>query len=199
MSSYIEVKDGNGATVKMRGHYVGDEFCPESCSTPTGGIGNYLSKFAANEVGGSEDANGNYSVTPAVFSIAPSAGEVWYVARLLVYIEDSGSFDSGGYGNGSALANGIAIKIVSDGVDVISLTNDQPIKQNTHWKKFCFDIETSKFGSGNESLGSRWTFTKGGTYIKLDGDLDEKIEVRLSDDMSDLVSQTFLFQGYTED
>jgi hypothetical protein len=115
---------------------------------------------------------------------------------MLVYVQDTGSFDSGGYGNGSALANGIQIKVYRDAVEQIALTNSQPIKQNTHWAKFCFDIKISTFGSGDESLGARWTFTNGGTFIRLDGDESDSIKVEFNDDFSDLTSQTFLFQGY---
>lgn len=195
----IQIRDASGNVIDMISKELGDESCFVNCTIPNGDIDNYLSEFAVDPAdSNNEDANKDYSTTPADFTLAPAAGEVYYVSRLITYIEDAGSFDSGGYGNGSALTNGITIKVFRDTTEKIVLTNSQPIKTNTHWKKFCYDIEVSNFGLGNESLGVRWTFTKGGTYIKLDGDQGDSIKVNLSDDFSPLVSQTFLFQGFKE-
>lgn len=195
----ITAKDGNGAEFTLASDLIGGEHYPKHCVCPNGEIDNYLSEFALDEAdSNNEHANKDYSVTPASFVLKPGAGVVWYIARMMVYVEDAGSFDSGGYGNGSALTNGIEIKVMQGVTEKISITNDQPVKQNTHWKKFCYDIEVSNFGLGNESLGARWTFTRGGTYIKLDGDQGEYISVNLSDDFTFLVDQTFLFQGFIQ-
>jgi hypothetical protein len=195
----IPIKDGNGNSLTLTSKTINGEECPESCNVPNGSIDRYISKYASDPADSdNEDANKNYSVTPANFVLAPPAGEIWYVSRLLVYIQDTGSFDSGGYGNGVALTNGIQIKVYEGAIEKSVLTNSQPIKQNTHWAKFCYDISISNFGSGDEALGARWTFVNGGTYIRLDGDLSQKIQIELNDDMSILTSQTFLFQGFKE-
>lgn len=193
----ITIKDGGGADIELAAELIDGVYYPVTCSCPNGEVDNYISEYAHDPAdSNNEDANKNYASTAANFIIAPPAGEIWYISRLLVYIQDAGSFDSGGYGNGSALTNGIQIKVYRDAVEQIALTNSQPIKQNTHWAKFCFDISVSKFGSGDESLGVRWTFTNGGTFIRLDGDESDSIKVELNDDFSVLTSQTFLFQGY---
>lgn len=196
----INIKDGDGNDIVLASKTVDGEECPTNCMTPTGAVDNYLSEYALDPSDSdNEDANKDYSTTPTYFHVAPPAGEVWYIARMMPYIQDGGSFDSGGYGNNSSpLTNGIEIKVYEGETEKIALTNSQPIKQNTHWKKFCYDITISTFGSGDESLGARWTFTNGGTFIRLDGDLAQSIRVELSDDLSYLVSHTFLFQGYKE-
>jgi len=170
-------------------------------STRTKGLTDkYISIFAYDpEDSNRIDSGGkNYAVTAGVYQIAPPAGEIWQIARLVYYIEDVGSFDSGGFGNGAALTNGIILKVENATTVLNVLTAGLPIKKNTHWRRFCFDLEIDTFGLGNESMASRWSFFKSGAYLKLNGDNGEKITVTLNDDFSGIVSQTFLFQGFKE-
>lgn len=160
----------------------------------------YISEFAMDLTdGNNEDANKDYSVTPAEFVLAPPVGSVWNIARLLFFLEDFGSLDADKYGNGLVLTNGVTIQVKRGDTVLCNLTNSQPIKSNSHWKKFCFDVESSAYGTGNQTLGSRWTFAKSGSYIHLVGDLGDKIVVTLNDDFSGLVSHTFLFQGHKQE
>jgi len=64
---------------------------------------------------GTKSATGNYAESPVSFFIQPPAGEVFRLNRMLVHIEDSGTFDSGSYGNGITLTNGITVSKVISG------------------------------------------------------------------------------------
>ena len=133
-----------------------------------------------------------------IFYIQPPAGSVYRLARMLPFVEDFGTFDSGSYGNGITLANGIAIRVQDDNGTILDLLDGLPIQINTHWARMCYDMSVSSFGVGNEYLHARWTFAKSGQMIRLVGDNNERLEVVLNDDFSDLVSQYFMVQGYIE-
>lgn len=86
------------------------------------------------ESGGSPDAVGNYSGAAESFFFAPAAGELVALRRMLIFIEDGGSFDSGLYGNGLALTNGITINVKDAGGLLFTLT-PEPIKTNGGWDR----------------------------------------------------------------
>ena len=67
------------------------------------------------------------------------------------------------------------------------------------WAKFCYDVDHENFGLGNEFLNVRWTFSKSGTYIQLNGENNDKLEIVVNDDLSGLVNHRFLVQGYIEE
>lgn len=195
----VQVKDANGNILSMasKTHDKTGELIPYSARYPAGDVDSMLSNFAKDLADSdNENANKNYSVTPAKFTIAPPAGECWYVARVLVYIRDTGAFDADKYGNNITLTNGIALKTYRNGVEQNNLTNSQTVKANSHWGKYCYDTFLSTYGVGDQSLSARWTFTKAGVYIRLDGDENDSIEVELNDDFSGLVEHTFNFQGF---
>lgn len=150
---------------------------------------------------GTKSATGEYHDAgdgAEIFYIQPPAGGVYRLARMLPFVEDVGSFDSGSYGNGITLANGISIRVQNDSGTILDLLDGLPIQLNTHWARICYDMTISSFGQGNEYLHARWTFAKSGQMIRLVGDNNERLEVVLNDDFSDLVSQYFMVQGYIE-
>lgn len=144
---------------------------------------------------GNFNANGNYSVTPEIFYIQPPAGRTYVLHRLLVHVVDSGTFDSGSYGNGITLSNGVVIRVSDDEGVLHTLTAQDPIITNTDWEAHCYDAQPSAYGLGNESLSARWTFTRDGAPIVLRGSKNERLEVYLSDDFSGLVKHTFKVAG----
>jgi hypothetical protein len=199
----VKIKDGDGATKYIVASGTGtliDPYIPIHGSSSSGAqpirIDQYLS--VNGDGTGASSAIGDYSSTEGIMSIQPPPGTVYRIARLLVYIEDSGSFDSGLYGNGTALTNGIVVRVVDDSSTISDLTAGKPIKENQHWGRACYDTNHSSYGSGNESLAVRWTFTKAGVYIRLDGDNNERLEAVFNDSLTALVDHTFLVQGYVE-
>lgn len=156
-----------------------------------------------DEVGdesGNINANGDYSSAPRDFAIAPGPDQIFAVARLIVTIRDSGSFDSGFYGNNIVLTNGIQVEVrqgIPNGSSVLetSLTGPVTVKTNTDWASYCYDVAVSNFGQGDEVMAVRWTFTRGGGYIVLRGSDQDFLTIRLNDNFTGLVYQAFNFQG----
>lgn len=157
-------------------------------------ISRYLDTLGTG--GGLKNANGNYSGAAQDFLIQPPAGQVFQIARLLIQIRDSGAFTASSYGNLGALANGIQLLIVNDGGTILDLTDGIPVKSNAHWSRLCYDAKPDDYGSGDNFLSVRFTFTRSGSAIRLDGDNTERLVARFNDDLSGLVEHYFLAQGW---
>ena len=146
-------------------------------------------------------ATGNYSDAGdglTKFFCAPPAGTQLIVHRMVVSIEDVGSMDSGAYGNNITLTNGIELHVDQDGTSIKELTAGDPIITNADWAHLCYDLNVFTFGQGNEHLGIRWTFTKSGSPIFLDGNKNQALAIYLNDNFTGLVDQKFQVQGYFE-
>lgn len=144
-------------------------------------------------------ANGNYSGAAEIFYIQPGAGEIYRLQRMIVSLEDTNGFSAQEYGNlGSALTNGITVRVQNDSGTVYELTDGDPVKTNAKWGAFCYDVDLKTWGAGDEFLLVRWTFSRTGQPMRLVGDNNERLEVVLNDDFSGLVDQTFIVQGYIE-
>ena len=153
-----------------------------------------FSTFARN--GGAISAVGDYSLSQTDFILEPEGDDVLWVHRVLIFLEDTGSFDSEKYGNGITLTNGISIKVYRGETETMDLMDANPVKTNSHWKRLCYDFSILDEGTGNKTAGARFTIEKGGVSIGLDGSKSDQIRVELNDDFTGLVDHTFIFQGY---
>ena len=147
---------------------------------------------------GTKDAIGNYSGAEEEFFIAPPAGTVYQINRLIVEVRDGNGMRAEHYGTlGAALTNGIEVQ-TRTGVSttVIDLSDGLPITTNAEWGGLCFDAEVKAWGAGDDFLLVRWTFASSGGNIRLDGDSGERLAVILNDDLTGLGSHTFMAQGY---
>ena len=156
-----------------------------------------LNRFASTNglPTGTKSAIGDYSDTgmgQTDFYIEALSGEKLAVARVIIHVVDSGSFDSGSYGNAITLTNGIKFIYRRNGVE-FDVSDGFPIKTNVDWGRFCYDVSVSTYGQGNEALNARWTFSKYGNPLVLDS--GDSLILRLNDDFSGLVEHTFLFEG----
>lgn len=150
---------------------------------------------------GNKNANGNYSALPTAFFIKPPTNKLYVIARMIVFIRDAGSLDSGKYGNNINLTNGILVQR-KDGVGVLEndFTDGVPIIKNTDWAKYCYDLNLLNFGSGDEAYTVRWTFAATGQRgVVLNGAIGESFLVLLNDNFSGLLEHRFLVQGFIED
>ena len=147
---------------------------------------------------GSANMNVNGSATPVTFLVKPSAGSVIKLARIITSIRDTGGFDSGGWGNngGSPLTNGIELKWKRNSV-LYNLT-ENPIKSHFDLASYSYDFMHFNFGAGDEFVTNRFTFTKAGQYLTLDGNLGDELQVIINDDLTYLVDQRVSAQGYYE-
>ena len=115
-----------------------------------------------------------------------------------MHIEDTNGSDVEKYGNISALTNGIQIRVQDDTGTLLDLTDGLPIKSNAHWGRFCYDDDIKDWGSGNEFVQGRWTFSKAGAPIRLDGNTNRRLEILLDDSFTGLIDHTFNVQGIWE-
>jgi hypothetical protein len=141
---------------------------------------------------------GNYSVEAVSAYIEPAENDYMVINRVIISIEDFGSFDSGGYGNGAALTNGITVNL-RDKTEIVETLTAWPITQNGHWAGQCHDLTVHAFGSGNEFMSVRWTFGSAGRPLVLNGSDGHRLEFVMNDDFSGLVAQRFFVQGYYQD
>lgn len=133
------------------------------------------------------------SSTPVIFKIKPIPGGSVNIARIIMYIEDSGSFDSGKWGNGITITNGIEFKQKENGAttDLLGF----PIKTSGDMASLCHDLSHHKFGSGNEFITYRWTFSKAGGSIELHAGYSDELQIIINDDLTDLVLMNVIAQG----
>ncbi len=144
----------------------------------------------------------NYSTATGTsgetFLIKPPSGEAYRINRMFVHVQDTGAFAAEEYGSTSALVKGVQVRVQSDTGTILDLT-DVTVKTNAQWARHCYDVRVDTYGSGDEFLTCRWSFWKNGYPIRLDGDNNERLEVYMQDDMTDLVAQNFFVCGYKED
>jgi len=147
---------------------------------------------------GVEDAIGDYSSAATPFMLKPAANELVHCERMVVTVRDSGSMDSGGYGNGAALTNGIKVRVMDDSGIVNDITGNQVIKTNEDWGKFCHDVSEVSRGAGDTYVSVRWTFAKTGKPLDVRGNAGEWLEILCNDDLTNLNGHFFHIQGYKE-
>lgn len=169
-------------------------------TVPTAQPGELFDQFAdtTGDGTGTRDAIGNYSAGGAGttdFQLVPEAETVVHIFRLLTQIEVAANTAADLYGDQAALANGIQVlKLNADNSINRNYTNDETIKSNAWWSRYCYDVNYVTFpGAGNNFIDVRWTFARGGAPIKLRK--GETFVIRLSDDFSGLVGHFFNLQG----
>jgi hypothetical protein len=141
---------------------------------------------------------GNYS-SPVDFAYQTGTGEISVIHRLIVSIGDSTTIKTDCYGGGSALSNGITVKVEKeDGTTVVDLNDGNlvPIKTTADWAKLCYDLNIFDTGAGQNTDYAliRWTFSRAGMPIIL-YDRD-KLVITLNDNFTGLTDHTFKIQGY---
>ena len=205
----FEVYDANGSLMHLAASGSGtggDPFVPIHGTNSTGPVKTRLDRYldTIGDGTGNKSAIDNYSdggLGETAFFIQPPPGQVYRLSRMIIFIEDEPTFDSGGYGSGNfqnPLPIGIKVQVRDDGGIISDLTDGRPIKTNAQWAKVCFDAAYSEYGGGQDSLAIRWTFTRAGDYIRLVGSNNERLQVLMNDNVSYLTEHTFLVQGYIE-
>jgi len=149
---------------------------------------------------GAKNVIGNYAGGSAeTFFIAPPSDKKFVLSRMMVSIRDTGSMDSGLYGNGITITNGLTLKKKDGSGDILDMLDGLTIKTNGDWGRHCYDVSRSNFGSGDEYITVRWSFFRAGNKgINLSGAAGEFFELGLNDDFSGLVEHYYFIEGYEE-
>lgn len=134
------------------------------------------------------------SVNSQEFYIQPIAGETWYLSRWMMYIQDSKGFSVATLGSNGALTNGLEIIQESQGVQNTLL--DYAIKTNGDISATSYDTRVDTYGNDFDILVARWSFYKTGQLIRLRGSHNEKLIVKVQDDLSNIQKININIQGY---
>lgn len=145
---------------------------------------------------GTKNAIGNHASAAEEYKIVPPSDETYILERVLISIRDTGTFDAENYGNGVGLTNGIIVEKRNGSGQLLDLTDGLPIMHNAGWGAQCFDISHLAMGTGDEIMNIRWTFSRSGQPIRLDGVNGEYLSFTLNDDFSGLVQHYFQVQGW---
>lgn len=143
---------------------------------------------------GTQNAVGDYSVTPDEFYFQPTHDTDLY--RLIIHIEDTTGFQAQDYGNiTSGLTNGYSL-LVKDTAEstLLNLCDGQPIQTNAEIGRYCYDVDVKTWGAGNEVLQARWTFEKAGRPLYLSA--GDRLSITFNDDLTGLIEHYFMIQGY---
>ncbi|MCK5133520.1 MAG: hypothetical protein KAR40_15375 [Candidatus Sabulitectum sp.] len=147
---------------------------------------------------GNKNAIGDYSSTAQRFKLTnpTDSGRRMHLHRMIVQIRDSTDPSASEYGNlGAALTNGIHVRVRDANDNTLeNLTDDEPIKTNADYARFCYDSVIDNFkGTGDAFVSVRWTLDKaGGPLILQPG---QSFMVELSDSFVGINNHGFLLQG----
>lgn len=160
----------------------------------------YANALAGTAVAFTDDGTGTQTLhIPFEFFIAPPAGVVYRIARMIISMGDTAGFQAEEYGNtGAELARGVTIKERNAATIFTNFTDGFPIKTNALWGNISYDVDVKTWGAGDEVLLCRYTFKEASQYLRLDGDNNEKLVVELNDVFTGLTHHHFLVQGNIE-
>lgn len=140
------------------------------------------------------DMNADYSVTPGRFVLEAVGGRLW-LERMMFFLTDAGNFAVDDYGTLPALTNGVELFVEdSEGTQILDLLSGSPIMTNGGWSSRCYDVRYDSFGTGDNALSARWTFSRSGVPLQLDE--GSKLVMRVSDNLSGLTRHRVNIQGY---
>ena len=149
--------------------------------------------FSTNGDGtGTVDTNQNAATD---FFIRPSLKEKFVLRRINIWEVDAAFTTATNYGAGSALTVGIGIT-VEDGNGIIKNYTPVRIKTTFEWALLAGTDSTTAGGAGADPHLIRWTFSKGGGNITLDGSKGEFMRLSYGDAMDFITLSKAMVQGY---
>ena len=160
-----------------------------------------LARYLDTTGDGTGTKNGNLdgSSVQKILRLAPASGDIYRIARIVISVGDSNGCAAADFGNiTGGITNGIQIRVHNGVSTVVDLTDGVPIKTNSQWAALMYDSDMKTWGTSDELLACRWTFTKFGQYMRLDGTAGEELQILIDDDLTALDSFYINAQGYEE-
>jgi hypothetical protein len=153
-----------------------------------------LTTPAGVAIGSAGTFGGTVTCAPA-FVYKPASGKVAILERLVGYAFDA-TYDGGGYMGISALTNGIEVKWYRNDSSLVTLTA-QPVKTWPQWSLGAgVDVGSGDGGAAQKTQALlRWTLSKGGGPLRVDGNQDELIAIIMRDTMTGVDAQEMSIQG----
>jgi hypothetical protein len=125
------------------------------------------------------------STTPMIFTIKPAGDQAGDINRIILIIESNSSMDFTKFGSISPLDVGCVLRIKRADGDFRNVMN---FKTNGEFIENSFDhVFEEKSGGGGFGFVGRSTFNgqdKRGVTVRLDGNLNEEMQVIIQDDLS---------------
>lgn len=153
----------------------------------------------ATQNGAGSVINANIDCTGTCYwEIRPGSDEIYYIHRMLVLIGDVGAPDADSYGNNITISPGLTVTVVEGtgaGATVLHTLTDVAITTNSGWSSYAYDVAVDDFGTGEDFVKVRWTFSKFGKPLCLDGRRGQALRISLFDDYSGLTSHRFVVEG----
>lgn len=133
---------------------------------------------------------------PIKFTLAPGAGQIFVINRILPTMTHGTAGDLGLFGNLSELPNGMLLRAFIGG----------QYGTFTNWKTsadikgdmYDVDFDTRSSGGGTFGTSGRGSFSRIHVAVILDGDLGDYMEFYVQDDLSGLDSNRCKGQGHFE-
>ena len=166
----------------------------------------YANAIAATavQIEGTADSVGAWSVTvgPGWFKIDPAADEVMVITTLIVHMYDTKGGLPDEYGDtGGVLTNGLSIDVRDvDGTSVSDLIGGANITMGDEFTH-SFEAQTLTAGTVNQGYTYHMHIPQQfGQELRLSGAGENNcyLQVTVTDDMSGLLEQHFVVQGYYE-
>ena len=142
---------------------------------------------AVGDLTGSIEQAVNGSITPVNFLYTVPDGYVFYVSRIIIAIQDTGKFDADKYGNGLTLTNGVVIGTLLDGGAVVNATAQLPIRANSDWASYAYDLTFHAEGVGDDIAVASYSFQEDGLPLAINGGNAFLMQIR--DDLTGLTRQ----------
>lgn len=131
--------------------------------------------------------------SPISYRVAPPAGQIWQITRVLISMTDNTAMDDDKFGSLPPLTNGAVGRAETIGGRIVNITN---WKDNSDLVNDMYDINYPvKTPAGTYALRGRWTFTNAQFIVELNGDDGHFIEVLIQDDLTAMASFTIKAQG----
>jgi len=151
-----------------------------------------------NQTAVTRNQNVDGSVTPVRFELDVKPDEILIMSQLIFSIRDSGTLDSGGWGNngGVPLTNGMRVGGIFNGCPVCFT----PITWKSHidLANISHELTHHNWGQGDEFLTMKFDIAASGTRFRLRGDKGDRFWMDVQDDLTHLVEQRCICQGIIE-
>ncbi len=132
--------------------------------------------------------------------VIPPADEVYVCHRMLVAMVDADFNRGDRYGSTAGLTTGIAIHVEDDSLNVIHNFTPVRIKNITLWALLAGVDARTQGGAGADPYQMRWTMTKAGAPVVLDGRLTHRLKFEIPDNLgaggAALDTHCCVIQGY---
>jgi hypothetical protein len=130
---------------------------------------------------------------PIIFRLAPPAGIIWQITKVIISIIDNVEMDDGKFGGIAELTNGVVGRANTSAGRLANITN---WKKNGDLALDMFSLAYSTKGPGGSyGLRGELVFTEGAYIAELNGDNGEYIDVYVQDDLTDLIDFRVKAQG----